>query len=82
MKLLPAKFAEAFSDGDPVKPQTSMTRVLAFGTVALVVWVPAVAHVEVCLIKGLPIITLDFTAFVTAGIAGTLTLFGFNKRAE
>lgn len=81
MKLMPEWLLSALSDGE-TPPNTSMTRVLAFGSVLTVGWVPAIAHVWVCLWKQLPIVTLDFTAFVTAVIAGTLTLFAFNKRAE
>lgn len=81
MKLIPDWLMSALSDGE-TPANTSMTRLLAFGTVATVVWLPSIAHVWVCLLKGLPIITLDYVAFVTASIAGTLTLFAFNKRAE
>ena len=81
MKIMPDWLISALSDG-ATPPSTSMTRLLAFGTVVSTIWIPALGHLVVCLVKGLPIITMEYVAFVTAGAGATLTLFAFNKRAE
>lgn len=81
--MIPDWLKEALSDGDPVKPQTSMTRLIAFLTVLVCVVLPAVLWFWLSGLKGALLdIPGGLIGFMSAASAISLAMFAANKRAE
>ena len=83
MKLIPDWLLSALSDGDPVNPHTSMSRLIAFLTVVVCIVLPGLTW---CLLSLIAVKLLDFpgslTGFMAAASSLALAMFAFNKRSE